>query len=60
MAGPAWPVSVCRASNVVSGSPSMRIDPPRQLRTAIAAYLLVCLLMLGLALTLPVARWWGG
>jgi hypothetical protein len=40
----------------------MRIDPPRQLlvrqlRTAIAAYLLVCLLMLGLALTLPVARW---
>ena len=43
----------------------MRIDPPRplpgrQLRTAIAAYLLVCLLMVGLALTLPVARWWGG
>jgi hypothetical protein len=38
----------------------MRIDPPRQLRTAIAAYLLVCLLMLGLALTMPLASRWTG
>jgi hypothetical protein len=38
----------------------MRINRPRQLRTAIAAYLLVCLLMLGLALTMPLASRWTG
>jgi len=35
-------------------------NPPRQLHAAFAAYLLVCLLMLGLALTLPLASRWTG
>ena len=38
----------------------MTIDPSQQWRTALAAYLLVCLLMLGLALTVPLASRWTG